>query len=567
MSRMEKMSTDDIIKKQQEILGKLSPEERKMALDILGEYSKIGESEVLKELLDSDYAETPADISTFLHDKKYLGNALYDQEGRFTLFPYWEEKLKEVFPDRFTTAYNTIVLTGAIGLGKSTVAVICLLYMLHRLLCLKDPYLYYGLQPIDKISISLMNITLENAKGVALDKMNQMILSSEWFLAHGQMSGVSNLMFVPDKHIELITASSNNQVIGRAIFCNFTDECLDGDTLVLTENGYVKIKDLNNVESRFATMNPETGVLEYSEPCFVRETTQSDEYYEIELEDGSIVKCTPTHRFLLKDGTYKYAKDLTEDDELEDVSIKPSMTYDEFIQGIIDKRGQWGIGKDEYYEAHHIVPCCLGGLPERNASVYKYKYAHHPNIIWLYPDEHFIAHKLLAYEHPDIYGLRAAYTFSSANNTITDIDCSNLKILYHSMPQTLSENINKCKETKYKKRKEEIRKTDMDTSNNVKEMQRRRELGIQGNFGSKNGMYKNGYKVSGGRNGHANMLYTYKDKTFDCRKDLVAYLKQIDPRITCSVILRLTKGRSTLRAYNKYKDIFDNLSWRYKDEN
>ena len=221
---MEKMSTDDIIRKQQEILGKLSPEERKMALDILGEYSKVGESEVLKEILDSDYAETPADISTFLHDKKYLGNALYDQEGRFTLFPYWEEKLKEVFPDRFTTAYNTIVLTGAIGLGKSTVAVICLLYMLHRLLCLKDPYLYYGLQPIDKISISLMNITLENAKGVALDKMNQMILSSEWFLSHGQMSGVSNLMFVPDKHIELITASSNNQVIGRAIFCNFTDE-------------------------------------------------------------------------------------------------------------------------------------------------------------------------------------------------------------------------------------------------------------------------------------------------------------------------------------------------------
>jgi hypothetical protein len=44
---------------------------------------------------------------------------------------------------------------------------------------MKDPYLYYGMQPIDKISISLMNITIENAKGVALDKMNQMLLASE----------------------------------------------------------------------------------------------------------------------------------------------------------------------------------------------------------------------------------------------------------------------------------------------------------------------------------------------------------------------------------------------------
>jgi len=72
-----------------------------------------------------------------------------------------------------------VILTGAIGIGKSFLAAICLLYMLYRLLCLKDPYLYYGMQPIDKISISLMNITIENAKGVALDKMNQLILASE----------------------------------------------------------------------------------------------------------------------------------------------------------------------------------------------------------------------------------------------------------------------------------------------------------------------------------------------------------------------------------------------------
>ena len=214
----------DINKINKEQLNKLSEEERKVALDILKEYGKDGKSDIFNSLLYVDYSEIPADISTFLHDKKYLGNALYDQEGRFTLFPYWEEKLKEIFPNNITTKYNTIILTGAIGLGKSTVAVICLLYLLHRLLCLKDPYLFYGLQPIDKISISLMNITLENAKGVALDKMNQMILSSEWFMNHGEMSGISNLNYIPDKHIELITASSNNQVIGRAIFCNFTDE-------------------------------------------------------------------------------------------------------------------------------------------------------------------------------------------------------------------------------------------------------------------------------------------------------------------------------------------------------
>lgn len=202
----------------------LSEEERRAALEILKEYADTGQSQTLEEIKYADFDEIPVDIHTFLHEPKYLGKALYDADGKFTLFPYWERCLEDIFPDNLTTKYNSIVLTGAIGLGKSTIAVICLLYMLYRLLCLKDPYQYYGMQPIDKLSISLMNITLENAKGVALDKMNQMILASEWFMQHGETSGTTNLVYKPEKHIEIILASSNNQIIGRAIFCNFTDE-------------------------------------------------------------------------------------------------------------------------------------------------------------------------------------------------------------------------------------------------------------------------------------------------------------------------------------------------------
>ena len=231
----------------------LSEEEKKVALEILKQYSQEGKSSILDELKYADFEEIPVDITTFLHDKKYLGNALYDQDGRFTLFPYWEEKLQDVFPDNLTTKYNTIILTGSIGIGKSTFAVICLLYMLYRLLCMKDPYLYYGMQPIDKISISLMNITIENAKGVALDKMNQMLLASEWFMAHGEMAGVSNLVYRPNKHIEFVCASSNNQIIGRALFASFEDEVNFGIGSNI-EKQKAKLKQIiSQVDSRMAS--------------------------------------------------------------------------------------------------------------------------------------------------------------------------------------------------------------------------------------------------------------------------------------------------------------------------
>lgn len=92
------------------------------------------------------------------------------------------------------------------------------------MLCLKDPYLYYGLQPIDKITFSFINVTIDAAKGVAWDKIQQLFQTSPWFMAHGTISGKTDIVWSPDKRIELVMGSSNNVVIGRALFSNFTDE-------------------------------------------------------------------------------------------------------------------------------------------------------------------------------------------------------------------------------------------------------------------------------------------------------------------------------------------------------
>lgn len=75
------------------------------------------------------------------------------------------------------------------------------------------------------------------------------------------------------------------------------------------------------------------------------------------------------------------------------------MTYSEFIQQILVTRGQYNIPDEVYYEAHHIVPVCMGGQPNR--KVHNLKKFKHPNLIWLLPREHFIAHMLLAKENPE----------------------------------------------------------------------------------------------------------------------------------------------------------------------
>lgn len=212
------------------ILDSLSPEERTLALEILKEYSQEGQSTLLEDLKYSDFEEVPVDILTFISDERYLGRGLYSVdeytgERKCTVFPYWLDKLQEIFPDNITTRYNTVVLTGSIGLGKSFIAVICQLYLLYRMMCLKDPYTYYGLQPIDKITFSMLNVTLEAAQGVGWDKMQQLLQSSDWFMERGNMNASrTNPQWQPPKGIELVFGSSNRHVVGRALFSNFSDE-------------------------------------------------------------------------------------------------------------------------------------------------------------------------------------------------------------------------------------------------------------------------------------------------------------------------------------------------------
>ena len=236
-------------------LDNLSEQEKKEVLRILQQLST-GDNSSYNALLQEDYDEVPVDIETFLRDPKYLGRGITSEEGKFMVFPYWVATLKNIFPDPLKPAkYNTVALTGGIGLGKSFVAVVILLYELYRMLCLKNPYTYFGVMESDLITFAVMNTTLEASKGVAWDKLQQLLQSSEWFMNHGTISGRDYQEWMPPKGIELIAGSRVNHIRGKAIFCAFLDE-ISFQPNMDVEIQKAKAKELvsevvNRMQSRF----------------------------------------------------------------------------------------------------------------------------------------------------------------------------------------------------------------------------------------------------------------------------------------------------------------------------
>lgn len=207
-------------------LNNLSERERELALQILKEMSQKGTSQTYEDLKYSEYREIPVDIETFLTDDRYLGQAWKDAAGKSKLYPFWLERLKEIFPDNVTTNYNTLLESGARGIGKSEVACGCVgAYLMHRVMCLKNPLEFYRLKQTEKICFAFMNIKLALAEEIAISKFQKTIQMSPWFMNKGRMTSFhGNPYWVPPEPIQIIIGSQSDDVIGQPIFFAFFDE-------------------------------------------------------------------------------------------------------------------------------------------------------------------------------------------------------------------------------------------------------------------------------------------------------------------------------------------------------
>ena len=300
-------------------LENLSEEERAYLVEILQEIESKGKSKALEELWSADYNEKPVPIYEFLTNDEYLGKSLKDPEGNLTIYDYWVDKLERMFAPNEDNPIQEVALSGCIGSGKSTCAVIGMAYFLYRLLCLKSPASYYRLATNSTIALAFFNITLNQSYGVGYAKLQNYCKNSPWFLKHGKVLGRTNPTYYPD-NIDILVGSKNEHFIGHDIFC------LSGDTLVITTDGMLPIEELVN-NPKYVYTSDETGLLKVTEqPVEAKLQIYVKEIVEITLDDGTKVHCTSDHKFLTSEGWLDAkelkGKDLTTS-KVEDVQKYP----------------------------------------------------------------------------------------------------------------------------------------------------------------------------------------------------------------------------------------------------
>lgn len=160
------------------------------------------------------YRHEPVDVRTFVEDKYFM-----DSKG--VLYPKVLDALCEIN----CGDYQEAVLTGAIGTGKSTLALYTNAYQLYRLSCMRDPHGDFGLDPSSEIVFIFQSINAKLAKAVDYDRFKTMVTKSPYFMEEFPYDKnlVSELKFPRRIIVKPITGSETG-AIGQNVIAGLIDE-------------------------------------------------------------------------------------------------------------------------------------------------------------------------------------------------------------------------------------------------------------------------------------------------------------------------------------------------------
>ena len=156
-------------------------------------------------------------IRQWLKDPYYVGP---DVEN---IYPFWREKIAEIFESK--DRINQVVLTGAIGTGKSTTAVLIILRVIYELSCYKHISALFNLFGVSRIAFAYLSVTKEQAQNTGFALLIEWLDSIPYFKEKfKRKSGIDSMAIWPEERLIITFGSVANHFIGMNLIGSILDE-------------------------------------------------------------------------------------------------------------------------------------------------------------------------------------------------------------------------------------------------------------------------------------------------------------------------------------------------------
>lgn len=293
------LAGDDI----QKLLRNFNDREMLIYREMIDEVIKTGEYRLYEHSWRTHYVRRPPTVDEFIDNEYWLGLSINPElnEG-VGLYPAWREILLRDFD--LDSQIHNVVITGSLGIGKTTVGVVLMLYRLTLARLLKNPQLFYNLTGGSKIVYNILSVTKQQVTETAFGAALGMMARSPFFLEECHFdpdSKYSSHQISLGRGINLTAGSRGQHILGR----NVLGVLLDEGNFRLEANPDTKAYDLYN-EVRMRISNRFMKLSGFLPAISILASSARDEssFTEKVIEEINNAK-DPMHQVVYRNAVYK----------------------------------------------------------------------------------------------------------------------------------------------------------------------------------------------------------------------------------------------------------------------
>jgi len=259
----------------------------------------------------------------------------YNKKYNFCIIAISSIQLKKAIYvyDLSVARYHNFALSSGVFVhnsGKDLVASCMQAYLVYLLLCMHSPQEYFQFPVSEPIDIVNVAYNAREAKEVFFAKFKARIKNWRWLrerytlVESGRMlnkfvKGTTSYVRIGENNIKfphLIRANSEHSQASS--YEGYNILCLSGETKIkLVDGRSVSIKELEGQTNFLVySYDKEKQQIAPGNVTKVFKTQQDALVYKVNFSKGKSVKCTGDHLFLMRDGSYKKAKDFQFNDSL-----------------------------------------------------------------------------------------------------------------------------------------------------------------------------------------------------------------------------------------------------------